>query len=181
MEVIAAQVCFGFDADESEGITIDYSHPEGIPQKRQTVADGCSVIAKHHRAWCQRGSGASQKSEWRPCKVHRIASKHVLQYTDNQLHQTRGGLGWKDFQYKEDDPTWSTQNWHKWPSIAAGLDQGSDGMCATLSLEYRFDANLRKWFDSSHGAHKDLHKALHDAGLFDFILTMMISANIPWA
>ena len=141
------------------------------------MADGCSALHKRHRSWCQRG-GATQKSEWRPRKVHRIASKKWLQYTDNQIRQTTGLSGWKAFQYDEKAEKGSDANWRRWPSIGGSLDQGSDGLCSTNGLECHFMVNLRKYFDGSHGGHKDLQVALREQGLFDSILVLIIHAYV---
>ena len=141
------------------------------------AADACSALVKRHRSWCNRG-GPKATSEWRPKKTYRIASKRWIQYTDNQLRQTTGGLGWKDYQFQAESPKWALANWRSWPSVGAALDQGSDGLCATWALEYEFDVNIRKHGDWSHGGHKDLQVALNAEGLFDFILVFMISANV---
>ena len=46
------------------------------------------------------------------------------------------------------------------------------------SLEYHFNLNITRNWDYSHGCNKDLHLALRETKLFDFILLFMVSANV---
>lgn len=151
-------------------------HPKGEKRKAAEMESPGSVLSERHRQYLQRGK-APGISSYRPKKLYRLSAKHWVVHTDNQLRHSTWAEGWVSFQLS-DTPVWSPDNWQLWPHIAAASDQGSDGLSAGFALENHYNINISRFADFGHGAHKDMGLSLKAIGLWDFVLTAMISANV---
>ena len=162
---------FGYDVEKEE--------PRG--EKRDAsgaLVNQGSALTERHRTCLKRGKKGAEESSWRPKKMHRVSAKHWLIHSDNQIRVSSYWNGWQSFQ-RSDSAQWSDEAWASWPHVTASLDQGSDGLSASFSLEYYWHVNITRMADFSHGGHKDLQIALGAACLKDWNHVAMISANVP--
>ena len=131
------------------------------------------------KAWVLRGQSAVAKQQaWRPKKVHRQAARKFLSAVDNQIAGSTRFRGWVSFK-PTTEALWKPSNWRKWPHVGASIDGGSDCVCGTLALEYKWSLNLTKFMDHSHQKHRALDAALAVVDMKAFWLLNIISNNLP--
>lgn len=158
---------------------IDYSQKEeqlvnrkGINGKMVQVS---TSVDTRHRAWLQRGRFGAVQMAWRPQKQHRVSAKHWLGNTDNQLRIVTSSSGWRFFLPSKAD-TWT--HWSSWPHATIGIDLGSDGLSAVMSLMYYYRVNVLLYPDISDFFHRAQTQALKDAGLYRLWILLMVSWNL---
>ena len=144
-----------------------------------TASYAGTARSAQQKAWVLRGQSAVAKAQaWRPKKVHRQAARKFLASVDNQIAGSTRFQGWVSFM-----PTkaalWKPSNWRNWPQVGSSIDGGSDCVCGTLALEYKWFLNLTKFMDHSHQKHRALDAALAVVDMKAFWLLNIISMNLP--
>ena len=133
---------------------------EGTEEDRRRQAKEQLVSAnKRHVQWLRRAATPVRKAAaWRPRQRYRVAAQRWLAQADNQLRLGTSFGGLTYIWYRADAPQWRTSEWRTWPGASTALDQGSDGLCATMALLYNesIQSNLIVWYEWSHGAENDM-------------------------
>lgn len=173
----SSQVDRAFDGGDNVGDSKGSANQAQLARKR--CADGTMKQvdvseAARHRAWLRRGRFGVVQGAWRPRKVFRCAAKRWLANTDNQLRTITASGGWSFFVRKEG---WG--HWSRWPHAGLGLDLGSDGLCAALSLVYKYNCCVTMYPDLSHLYQRAQLGAMHDTEIFRLWLLLMVSWNLP--
>ena len=161
----------------------DLAPDGGVGWRRRKSCDGSFVgVApstednERHANFIQRKVGPTGAASWRPKPVHRVAVKHYGSSKDNQIMLYSGrGLGY----YKPDREQWVWQNWRTWPHYNFSCDLGSDGLCEMNAGLRKFMLNVTLWPDADHGCQRSTVETLQSAQLFDFLILMMVTFNLP--
>lgn len=99
---------------------------------------------------------------------------------DNQFARAIGTGGLNFFRRVPDNQLWAPSSWRTWPHLTCAADCGSDGLTAQFAMEYGWGFNLDRLPDQAHSCNNDFHGALQDSQLFGYMLSMMISWNLPY-
>ena len=111
--------------------------------------------------------------------MYRVAAKRWCSNLDNQFRGTTDLPGLSFFQLGSGfGGMWA--DWRHWPYLSLGMDLGSDGLCGSSALEYRYALNFDRWPDPAQGCHNDVSLMLSRNGLNGFILCMVISWNLKF-
>lgn len=164
--------------------TQDCADFRGAPTFKQELGDKEGLAheveqqRKRQRAWVER-----QAEGYRPKKRHRVSSHEWLVCIEQQLKESTDHGSWKYFtqpeQISDRHPMPET-----WPSLSIAGDMDAPQLCPISFLVRRMNTNVEFLNDPSHGAWRDVGRALSDTNLTAFMKLLMVAENIPhgpWA
>ncbi|CAK0878635.1 unnamed protein product [Prorocentrum cordatum] len=139
------------------------------PKKRQADTPTWARRNSEQIGWLTKYTGGERET-FKPRKLHRVAAKHWLDNTDNQLRWATAASGWSSFLPVEGGD-WS--DWRTTPHLTVAIDLGGDGLSAMNLLEYgpkEFKCCVDKFCDPAHGGNRSVVCMLHDVKLWGFML-----------
>ena len=147
-------------------------------EKAGGFAGAGDLRALRHRMWVRRAKKDTPKGAWAHRKTERGPAKKWCDDIDGKIQTSTIYNGLKHFT-KDDRDCW--KDWRTWPTLQISRDFEAPGCSGMKSLEYFFLCNVVDLPDQSH-AFKCVSEIVWKAmGVYDFILLMLITWNLPWS